>query len=1286
MNPTSIENKPRIYEVPTLLVKPQRTDIIPINIPENYYFQYIFNFNLNNVIDTTSCNLYPLTRKLNSSGNITYNSRSVDLNGSSYLSRDIDFDLKTLSFWFNLEYANIDNYLLSTDDNNFYIKVNSNVLSIKVNTDIKNITNDFIADNWYHLALTYYDTGYDIYIDQSILTEKIDSLITNPITLNIGKKSGVFDNDGNIDVIDITLTDITSRKYHSMVAIGTNIYIFGGWNNNSKYLNDFYKIDTSTYSVEEITATGITTISERGYHSMVAIDTDIYIFGGYNGSHLNDFYKINITTINPPTYSVEEITSNGFNDTISIRSNHTMVAIGTDIYIYGGYNSSSEYLNDFYKIDTTNNTATEITIPGFDGNKRRQHSMVEIGTDIYIYGGIYDFPNGHLNDFYKINTINCNVVYSNNSLSNITERADHSMVKINNDIYIYGGNDDVYNVTNSLNDFYKITGDSYFTGNIADLRLYNYPITPQEIQENKLPEPTIYIQYNFDNTLDKSSSSIYEDSLTLTSNVDIQYHLSPISVYLNGSSYLSTDIAFDLKTLSFWFKPINVNIDNYLLSTDDNNFYIKVNSNELSIKVNTDTKNIISDFTADNWYHLVLTYNEPRYDIYIDNSILDEKIYSLISNPITLNIGKKSEVPVNSDDLNVIQITPDGFDNYITTKNNYSMVAIDTDIYIFGDNVHFNKIDTINCNVVYRNTAFTDISARRNYSMVAIGTDIYIYGGFDSGSWIPFNDFYKINTITCNVVHSDTNLNGISARGGYSMVAIDPYIYIFGGSTSKSGSFKNDFYKINTINCNVVYSNTFTNISARRDHSMVAIGTDIYIFGGRNGMYLNDFYKIDTINCNVVHSTTFTNISGRAFASIEAIDTDIYIYGGYSFDTSTIFNDFCKIDTIYCNVVYSNNDFTDFTDISARYLHSMAAIGTDIYIYGGRNSGNTYLNDFYKIATVYDSYFTGNIADLRLYNYSITAEEITTIYNDSLNSMKDIIHTKMFSGTTPGNTSMLDDVPEETTILNIVINTEAILYNENYGEGSGLYIDFNKSNLRYVGQVNITNNGKIYGRGGIGQTSSSDNQYIGKYAIKVLSDDSITRVINITNNGDGEILGGGNGGIFIENYVITYTEKKYVVQRAQWKQIAQWYFFETNTRPDGVGTDNSYYSQTPGDEQEYTSTISIPGINAHYFDGTAEIISDSDHKQSFAITDDLRTGSISISTIETAYEWAGWLEMKWWRYHYTYSYPIDPKTTSHTIESGIHYYTKNIDTGTQGFDTTKDIEVLNNFIIVNRIS
>ena len=131
MNPTSIENTPRIYELPTLLVKPQKSNIekreatiIPNNV--QFYIQYDFDNNLNN----SQSSEYSLT----SSGTTRYDTapKSVYLDGNYYLSRIIDFDLKTLSFWFNLEYANIDNYLLSTDDNDFYIKVNSNELSIKV--------------------------------------------------------------------------------------------------------------------------------------------------------------------------------------------------------------------------------------------------------------------------------------------------------------------------------------------------------------------------------------------------------------------------------------------------------------------------------------------------------------------------------------------------------------------------------------------------------------------------------------------------------------------------------------------------------------------------------------------------------------------------------------------------------------------------------------------------------------------------------------------------------------------------------------------------------------------------------------------------------------------------------------------------------------------------------------------------------------------------------------------------------------------------------------------------
>tara|TARA_Y100000389_G_scaffold96242_1_gene92914 strand:+ start:196 stop:3282 length:3087 start_codon:yes stop_codon:yes gene_type:complete len=1028
MNPTSIENKPRIYEVPTLLVKPQRINITPINIPENYYFQYIFKFNLNNVIDTSSCNLYPLTRKLNSSGNITYSSMSVDLNGSSYLSRDIDFDLKTLSFWFNLKYSNIDNYLLATDNNNFYIKVNSNELSIKVNTDIINITNAFIAENWYHLALTYNESEseYDIYSNNSILTEKIDNLITKPITLNIGKKSGVFGNNGVIE--DINLTTITEREQHSMVAIGTNIYIFGGIDRFS-YLNDFYKIDTTNNTVTQITDDGFDgIITGRVYHSMVAIETDIYIyggsndddnlndfykidtitgntatqinlsgnitkryshsmvaigkniyiFGGYNYQYLNDFYKIDTTSISTDdtdtlSVNVEELTT-----TISERSGHSMIAINNDIYIYGGYgrfenHAYASFLNDFYKIDTTTCNVTEITATGSSITARNNHSMVKIDNDIYIFGG--DNGVSYLNDFYKINTITNIVTQIALTGSNISERDSHSMVAIDGDIYIYGGEN---STGNNLNDFYKITGnDSYFTGNIADLRLYNYPITTQEIQDIKLPEPTIYIQYDFDYTLDKSSSSIYDYSLTLTSNGDIQYYLSPISVYLNGISYLSIDIDFDIKSLSFWFKLENVNIDNYLLSFD-NDFYIKVNSTSLEIQ-NDSSCNIENSFNSNIWYNLVLNYNNTDYDIHLSNIKLSETIDYKELTSFTLNIGK-----------------------------------------------------------------------------------------------------------------------------------------------------------------------------------------------------------------------------------------------------------------------YSNIGF-----------------------------------------------FTGNIADLRLYNYSITAEEITTIYNDSLNSMKDIIHIKTFSETIFGDTDMLNDVPKETTILNIEIDSDAILYNDKYEKGSGLYIDFNKPNLRYVGQVNITNNGKIYGRGGIGQTFSSDNRYTGRHAIKVLSDDSITRKINITNNGDGVILGGGNGGNHIHNYEITYIEKEFVERKIQWAKFAGIWNDFIEPIPDTIdGSESSY----DGHNLEKNLTIAIPGINADYFGINPEdtavdpslISSDLYYRTPFTIPD-LRTTRNVAHTTETQYDF-GIFTSKWWRYYFTYTYSIVPKTNSHSIESGIHYYEKYISTGTQGFDTTKDIEVPNGFIIVNRIS
>ena len=102
-------------------------------------------------------------------------------------------------------------------------------------------------------------------------------------------------------------------------------------------LNDFYKIDITNNTVTQITlSSGGTAISGSRDHTMVAIGTDIYIFGGYDNSGvLNDFYKIDTNTINLSTNSVnvEVLTHNFTSDPNVARTEHTMVAIGQG-YIY----------------------------------------------------------------------------------------------------------------------------------------------------------------------------------------------------------------------------------------------------------------------------------------------------------------------------------------------------------------------------------------------------------------------------------------------------------------------------------------------------------------------------------------------------------------------------------------------------------------------------------------------------------------------------------------------------------------------------------------------------------------------------------------------------------------------------------------------------------------------------------------------------------------------------------------------------------------------------------------
>ena len=258
------------------------------------------------------------------------------------------------------------------------------------------------------------------------------------------------------------------------------------------------------------------------------------------------------------------------------------------------------------------------------------------------------------------------------------------MVAIGKDIYIFGGT----KMSGISNDFYKITGyDSYFNGYISDLRLYSY----SNIEQYELTNLELYLQYDFSNTLQKSSSSIYPFENSLNQYGTVDYIFTPVAAYLDGNSYLSNTINFDIKTVSFWFKSKDINQDTYLLSTDDN-FNIQVYESNLVINNNDSFININHSFDNNIWYHLALVYNDQNnYDIYIDNTNTESNINNLITAPITLNIGKKSGI-FDNDNINVELL--EIYENPITARREHSMVAIGTDIYIFGGSANdFYKID-----------------------------------------------------------------------------------------------------------------------------------------------------------------------------------------------------------------------------------------------------------------------------------------------------------------------------------------------------------------------------------------------------------------------------------------------------------------------------------------------------------------------------------------------------------------------------------------------------------------
>lgn len=224
----------------------------------------------------------------------------------------------------------------------------------------------------------------------------------------------------------------TLRYDHSAVAIGGKMYAYGGYHyqGGAAYLNDLWVYDPLTNAWAQLTSG----LSGRYAHAAAALNGKMYVFGGYgwgNGSGTN--YLLDLMVYDPATDSWKKL-ANG----PAARYNATLVAIGSKLYLYGGFTGS--YLADTWEYDPATNQWKQLAACP---NQRAEHTAVVINECMYVFGGTRGA--GYYNDVYFYNP-------ATNTWTQLgigcTQRHEHVAVAIGTKMYVFGG--DQANASNEL--------------------------------------------------------------------------------------------------------------------------------------------------------------------------------------------------------------------------------------------------------------------------------------------------------------------------------------------------------------------------------------------------------------------------------------------------------------------------------------------------------------------------------------------------------------------------------------------------------------------------------------------------------------------------------------------------------------------------------------------------------------------------------------------------------------------------------------------------------------------
>ncbi|CAL5441950.1 unnamed protein product [Camellia sinensis] len=181
------------------------------------------------------------------------------------------------------------------------------------------------------------------------------------------------------------------RDSHSCTAIGDNLFVFGGTDGQNP-LNDLHILDTSTHTWISPSVRGEGPEAREG-HSAAVVGRRLFIFGGCGKSSNNsdeEFFD-DLYILNTETFVWKRAATLGCPP--AKRDSHTCSSWKNKIIIIGGEDSYDYYLSDVHILDADTLVWSKLFTSGQLLPPRAGHTTVALGKNLFVFGGFTDESN-----------------------------------------------------------------------------------------------------------------------------------------------------------------------------------------------------------------------------------------------------------------------------------------------------------------------------------------------------------------------------------------------------------------------------------------------------------------------------------------------------------------------------------------------------------------------------------------------------------------------------------------------------------------------------------------------------------------------------------------------------------------------------------------------------------------------------------------------------------------------------------------------------------------------------